>query len=99
MEEKSPTMPSVVFLKYVKVTGIGSDSQGEFEYAEGRDVACGEGVDSEELHGEGACLEGERGFAPKGDAVVELGLQPVAGFDHFARHFTVACLGGVHERV
>ena len=34
MEEKSPTMPSVVFLKYLKITGVGSDSQGKFEYAE-----------------------------------------------------------------
>ena len=34
MEEKSPTMPSVVFLKYLKITGAGSDSQGKFEYAE-----------------------------------------------------------------
>ena len=34
MEEKTPTMPSVVFLKYLKITGEGSDSQGKFEYAE-----------------------------------------------------------------
>ena len=34
MEEKTPTMPSVVFLKYLKITGMGSDSQGKFEYAE-----------------------------------------------------------------
>ena len=34
MEEKSPTMPSVVFLKYLKITGVGSDRQGKFEYAE-----------------------------------------------------------------
>ena len=27
-------MPSVVFLKYLKITGVGSDSQGKFEYAE-----------------------------------------------------------------
>lgn len=27
-------MPSVVFLKYLKITGRGSDSQGKFEYAE-----------------------------------------------------------------
>ena len=33
MEEKSPTMPSVVFLKYLKITGEGSDSQGKFDYA------------------------------------------------------------------
>ncbi|MDO4751020.1 MAG: ISL3 family transposase [Akkermansia sp.] len=33
MEEKSPTMPSVVFLKYLKITGWGFDSQGKFEYA------------------------------------------------------------------
>ena len=34
MEEKSPTMPSVVFLKYLKITGVGSDSQGKIEYSE-----------------------------------------------------------------
>ena len=34
MEEKTPTMPSVVFLKYLKITGVGSDSQGKIEYAE-----------------------------------------------------------------
>jgi len=34
MEEKSPTMPSVVLLKHVKVTGSSSDNQGKFEYAE-----------------------------------------------------------------
>ncbi len=33
MEEKPPTMPGVVFLKCLKVTGSGSDSQGKFEYA------------------------------------------------------------------
>ena len=33
MEEKTPTMPSVVFLKYLKVTGEGVDSQGKFAYA------------------------------------------------------------------
>ena len=33
MEEKSPTMPSVVFLKYLKITGEGTDSQGKFDYA------------------------------------------------------------------
>lgn len=34
MEEKTPTMPSVVFLKYLKITGVGSDSQGKIEYSE-----------------------------------------------------------------
>ena len=33
MEEKSPTMPSVVFLKYLKITATGTDSQGKFDYA------------------------------------------------------------------
>ena len=33
MEEKTPTMPSVVFLKYLKITGEGVDSQGKFAYA------------------------------------------------------------------
>ena len=33
MEEKTPTMPSVVFLKYLKITGEGVDSQGKFYYA------------------------------------------------------------------
>ena len=33
MEEKSPTMLSVVFLKYLKITGVGTDSQGKFAYA------------------------------------------------------------------
>ena len=33
MEEKTPTMPSVEFLKYLKITGYGFDSQGKFEYA------------------------------------------------------------------
>lgn len=31
-------MPSVVFLKYLKITGRGSDSQGKFEYAECTEV-------------------------------------------------------------
>ena len=31
MEEKSPTMLGVVFLKYVKITRKGEDSQGKFE--------------------------------------------------------------------
>ena len=30
MEEKSPTMLGVVFLKYLKITGVGTDSQGKF---------------------------------------------------------------------
>ncbi len=38
MEEKSPTMPLVVFLKYLKITASGSDSQGKFEYAECTEV-------------------------------------------------------------
>jgi hypothetical protein len=33
MEEKTPTMPSVVFLKYLKITGEGVDSQGKFAYS------------------------------------------------------------------
>ncbi len=33
MEEKSPTMPCVVFLKYLKITATGADSQGKFDYA------------------------------------------------------------------
>ena len=33
MEEKSPTMPGVVFLKYLKITATGTDSQGKFDYA------------------------------------------------------------------
>ena len=33
MEEKTPTMPSVVFLKYLKITGESVDSQGKFAYA------------------------------------------------------------------
>ncbi|MBQ3218038.1 MAG: ISL3 family transposase [Akkermansia sp.] len=33
MEEKTPTMPSFVFLKYLKITGEGLDSQGKFAYA------------------------------------------------------------------
>ena len=33
MEEKSPTMPSVVFLKYLKITGSSTDCQGRFDYA------------------------------------------------------------------
>ena len=39
MEEKTPTMPSVVFLKYLKITGEGVDSQGKFAYAT-CDVSC-----------------------------------------------------------
>ena len=39
MEEKTPTMPSVVFLKYLKITGEGVDSQGKFAY-----VTCDEKV-------------------------------------------------------
>ena len=33
MEEKSPTMLSVVFLKCLKITGSGTDRQGKFAYA------------------------------------------------------------------
>ena len=33
MEEKTPTMPGVIYLKYLKITGYCFDSQGEFEYA------------------------------------------------------------------
>ena len=33
MEEKTPTMPSVMYLKYLKITGEGVDSQGKFYYA------------------------------------------------------------------
>ncbi len=33
MEEKTPTMPSVVYLKYLKITGEGVDRQGKFAYA------------------------------------------------------------------
>ena len=33
MEEKSPTMPSVMYLKHLKITGEGVDSQGKFDYA------------------------------------------------------------------
>lgn len=33
MEEKSPTMPSVMYLKYLKITATGADSQGKFDYA------------------------------------------------------------------
>ena len=38
MEEKTPTMPCVVFLKYLKITGKGEDSQGKFEYSECKEV-------------------------------------------------------------
>ena len=31
--EKTPTMPGVMYLKYLKVTGYGDDSQGKVEYA------------------------------------------------------------------
>ncbi len=34
MEGKSPAMPGAVFLKYVKIAGEGSDSQGKVEHAE-----------------------------------------------------------------
>ena len=34
MEEKTPTMPCVVFLKYLKITGTGEDRQGKYEYSE-----------------------------------------------------------------
>lgn len=34
MEEKTPTMPHLVFLKHLKITGEISDGQGQFEYAE-----------------------------------------------------------------
>ena len=33
MEEKTPTMPCVMYLKYLKITGYSFDSQGKFEYA------------------------------------------------------------------
>ena len=33
MEEITPTMPCVMYLKYLKITGYGFDSQGKFEYA------------------------------------------------------------------
>ena len=33
MEEKTPTMPGVIYLKYLKITGYCFDSQGKFEYA------------------------------------------------------------------
>ena len=33
MEEITPTMPSVMYLKYLKITGYSFDSQGKFEYA------------------------------------------------------------------
>ena len=38
MEEKTPTMPCVMFLKYLKITGTGEDSQGKFEYSECKEV-------------------------------------------------------------
>ena len=38
MEEKSPTMLGVVFLKYVKITRKGEDSQGKFEYSECKEI-------------------------------------------------------------
>ena len=38
MEEKTPTMPCFVFLKNLKITGTGEDSQGKFEYSECKDV-------------------------------------------------------------
>ncbi len=34
MEEISPAMPGVMFLKYLRITGEVSDHQGKFEYAE-----------------------------------------------------------------
>ena len=34
MDEKTPTMPSVVFLKYLKITGVGSDRQRKLEQAQ-----------------------------------------------------------------
>ena len=33
MEEITPTMPCVMYLKYLKITGYSFDSQGKFEYA------------------------------------------------------------------
>ena len=38
MEVKSPTMPCVVFLKYLKITGTGEDSQSKFKYSECKEV-------------------------------------------------------------
>ncbi len=60
MEEKSPAMPLVVFLEYLKITASGSDSQGKFEYAEcverenARYPHCG----GEELYAHGYYGEG-----------------------------------------